>query len=583
MDQKYTYYAFISYKREDESWAKWLQEKLEYFKLPSSLYGSEDNDTPQYIRPVFRDITDLRPGLLSERIKEALDQSKYLIALCSPRYSKSTWCDAEIKRFIETNKAANIIPFIIDGTPYANDDSECFPPSLRSLRGSKNELLGADIRPISSEYAFIQVVASMLDINTDVLWKRYLRNEEQEKARIKAENDRLLTLQSRIVAEKAEKMINEWPYDTQKAVALTSNVLPTNLQYPERPWVIEAEYVLRKCLTEETIIADFTELDCGGIVCYNQEIVIFNGVRGPIDNENPYPPGNYTLRVYNMHNKNLLCTIEGTSAILSNNGLCLISLKDKNSIDLWDTKNWQILNSIKYQNEIEPLICISNDDKLLSIQSKNNIDILSLPSLVVVSSISIDINKSKISSSQFSPNNSLFMVSLLDGTVNIWNIATSELIKTIEYNSILTCSKFINNSTILSAITTKNENSSKDYHSIMRYDLNSSNNLQHISLKGSLWSVSDIYYQEGSKNIIVEDDISNNIYIYDIDSGRKIFDSKGSCKIIITKEGNLNVCCDGTKIKQFQIPSRVEILETAMSKSAGYELSEEDKEEYYLK
>ena len=569
MEQKHTYYAFISYKREDESWAKWLQDKLEYFKLPASLNGSEDNDTPQYIRPVFRDITDLRPGILSKKIKE-------------PRYSQSVWCDAEIKRFIDTNKAANIIPFIIDGTPYTNNDSECFPPSLRSLRGSENELLGADIRPISSEYAFIQVVASMLDINTDVLWKRYLRNEEQEKARIKAENDRLLTLQSRIVAEKAEKMINEWPYDTQKAVALTSNVLPTNLQYPERPWVIEAEYVLRKCLTEETIIADFTELDCGGIVCYNQEIVIFNGVRGPIDNENPYPPGNYTLRVYNMHNKNLLCTIEGTSAILSNNGLCLISLKDKNSIDLWDTKNWQILNSIKYQNEIEPLICISNDDKLLSIQSKNNIDILSLPSLVVVSSISIDINKSKISSSQFSPNNSLFMVSLLDGTVNIWNIATSELVKEIKYFGKLNCSKFIDDYTIYSAIGTKEKNPSKDHHSIMRYDLKSSTNLQPISLNGFLWSVSDLFYQEGSKNIIIED-LYADLYIYDIDSCRKIFDSKGSCKIIITKEGNLNVCCDGTKIKQFQIPSRVEILETAMSKSAGYELSEEDKEEYYLK
>ena len=581
MEQNYTYYAFISYKREDESWAKWLQEKLEYFKLPASLNGSEDNDTPHYIRPVFRDITDLRPGILSERIKEALDQSKYLIALCSPRYSKSTWCDAEIKRFIETNKAANIIPFIIDGTPYANDDSECFPPSLRLLRGSKNELLGADIRPISSEYAFIQVVASMLDINTDILWKRYLRNEEQEKARIKAENDRLLTLQSRIVAEKAEKSINEWPYDTQKAVALASNVLPTNFQYPERPWVIEAEYVLRKCLTEETTIADFTDLDCGGIVCYNQDIVIFNGVRGPIDNENPYPPESFTLRVYNVHNKNLLCTIDGTYAILSNNGLCLIT-KNKNSIELWNTKNWKIINSIKNQNQQKQSICISNDDKLLSIQSKTHIEFVTLPSLETISSISIDEIQTEIRSTQFSPSNSLFMVSLQDGTIYIWDVATSKLIKTIEYNGILTCSKFINNSTILSAITTKNKNSSKDHHSIMRYDLKSSNNLQPISLNGSLWSVSDIYYQEGSKNIIVED-ISNKIYIYDIDSGRKIFDSSGSRKLRILNEGKMIVCRDGIKIIQFRIPSREEIIEIAKSKMNGYVLSEDDKEEYYLK
>jgi len=581
MEQKYTYYAFISYKREDESWAKWLQDKLEYYKLPSSLNGSEDNNTPQYIRPVFRDITDLRPGLLSERIKDALDQSKYLIAICSPKYSQSVWCDAEIKRFIDTNKAANIIPFIIDGTPYANDDSECFPPSLRSLRGSENELLGADIRPISSEYAFIQVVASMLDINTDTLWKRYLRNEEQEKARIKAENDRLLTLQSRIVAEKAEKIISEWPYDTLKAIALASNVLPTNLEYPERPWVIEAEYVLRKCLTEETIIADFEKLDCGGIVCYNQDMVVFNGVRGPKNVEEPYPPGSFTLRVYKLHNKKLLCTIDGTSAILSNNGLYLISLKNHNSIDLWNTKNWQILNTIKYRNEIEQSICISNDDKLLSIQSKTNIDILALPSLEIVSSISLDVNKSKIRSLQFSPNNSLLMISLLDGTINIWNVVASELVKEIKYSGKLNCSKFIDDYMVYSAIGTKDKNSSNVYHQIMRYDLKSSNNLQPISLKGTLWSVSDIYYQEGSKNIIIED-LYADLYIYDIDSCRKIFDSKGSCKIRITKEGNLYVCCGGTKIKQFQIPSRKEILETAMSKLTGYKLSEEDKEENYI-
>jgi WD40 repeat protein len=174
------------------------------------------------------------------------------------------------------------------------------------------------------------------------------------------------------------------------------------------------------------------------------------------------------------------------------------------------------------------------------------------------------------------------MVSLQDGTIYIWDVATSKLIKTIEYNGILTCSKFINNSTILSAITTKNKNSSKDHHSIMRYDLKSSNNLQPISLKGSLWSVSDIYYQEGSKNIIVED-ISNKIYIYDIDSGRKIFDSSGSRKLRILNEGKMIVCRDGIKIIQFRIPSREEIIEIAKSKMNGYVLSEDDKEEYYLK
>ena len=29
------YFAFISYKREDEEWAKWLQHKLEHYKSPA--------------------------------------------------------------------------------------------------------------------------------------------------------------------------------------------------------------------------------------------------------------------------------------------------------------------------------------------------------------------------------------------------------------------------------------------------------------------------------------------------------------------------------------------------------------------
>lgn len=34
---EYTYYAFISYKREDEKWAKWLQKKLESYGFPVAL------------------------------------------------------------------------------------------------------------------------------------------------------------------------------------------------------------------------------------------------------------------------------------------------------------------------------------------------------------------------------------------------------------------------------------------------------------------------------------------------------------------------------------------------------------------
>ena len=78
-----TYLAFISYKHEDKKYAKWLQQKLESFRLP--LYLQEQRpDLPDYPRPIFRDETDLELGLLSENIHRALDHSRYLIVICSP-------------------------------------------------------------------------------------------------------------------------------------------------------------------------------------------------------------------------------------------------------------------------------------------------------------------------------------------------------------------------------------------------------------------------------------------------------------------------------------------------------------------
>ena len=145
----------------------------------------------------------------------------------------------------------------------------------------------------------------------------------------------------------------------------------------------------------------------------------------------------------------------------------------------------------------------------------------------------------------------------------------------------VTCSKFIDNQTIYSAIETKENNSSKAHHSIMRYDLESSINLQPIVLKGLLLSITNLCYQKKSNNLIIEDS-SSEVYIYDINSGLKIFDSTSSRKMQLTEDEKLIVCSSGGIIKQIQIPTKNELLEKAKSKISGYALSEEDKTEYYL-
>ncbi len=172
MSHEYKYIAFISYKREDEKWAKWLQNKLEHYKLPTSVKLDNPN-LPERVRPIFKDTTDLSGGVLEKTIKEALESSKYLIVICSPRAAKSQWVCKEVQEFIDTGREEYIIPFIIEGEPHSsNIETECFPRNLKQLSGSR-ELLGININEMGRDAAAIKIVARMFDLHFDSLWNRH--------------------------------------------------------------------------------------------------------------------------------------------------------------------------------------------------------------------------------------------------------------------------------------------------------------------------------------------------------------------------------------------------------------------------
>jgi len=179
MQQPKEYYAFISYKREDEKWARWLQDKLEHYKFPTNLNGR--TDLPKYIRPTFRDVTDLKPGLLAEEINNALHSSEWLIVVCSPRSAKSPWVCKEAQTFIDLGRADHIIPFVIEGTPFSNDPTtECYPEALLNLTDSQ-ELLAANINELGRDAAAIKVVARMFNLRFDALWQRFEREKRKRR------------------------------------------------------------------------------------------------------------------------------------------------------------------------------------------------------------------------------------------------------------------------------------------------------------------------------------------------------------------------------------------------------------------
>ena len=178
MGKQKEYYAFISYKREDEKWAKWLQNKLEHYRFPTNLNGR--TDLPKHIRPTFRDVTDLTPGLLSEEIDKALRSSEWLIVICSPRSAKSPWVCKEAQTFIDLGRADHIIPFVIEGTPFSKDSaSECYPEALLNLTEGQ-ELLAANIHEMGRDAATIKVVARMFNLHFDTLWRRHKREKKNK-------------------------------------------------------------------------------------------------------------------------------------------------------------------------------------------------------------------------------------------------------------------------------------------------------------------------------------------------------------------------------------------------------------------
>lgn len=160
MDNKRIYdnYAFISYKREDEKWAEWLQRKLEGYKLPTILKKTNPS-LPRHLRPIFRDKTDLGGGILSDELEKQLQNSEFLIVICSPHASRSEWVNKEIQVFIDEGRLGNIIPFIVEGLPHAGSAvEECFPQALK--KQSKPVFPAFSARSLNFIYSILTITAS---------------------------------------------------------------------------------------------------------------------------------------------------------------------------------------------------------------------------------------------------------------------------------------------------------------------------------------------------------------------------------------------------------------------------------------
>ena len=148
--QEYKYFTFISYKSDDlkEAWS--LKKKLDGYKLPTLLCKQYNKDRKP-THEAFLDKTNIQPGDLTDELRENLDNSHYLIVICSPRSAKSEYVTAEIEWFTRNGRENEMFLFIIESDSKHIEAN--FNPAIKEAEkrwskrdGEKREILGVNIK-----------------------------------------------------------------------------------------------------------------------------------------------------------------------------------------------------------------------------------------------------------------------------------------------------------------------------------------------------------------------------------------------------------------------------------------------------
>ncbi len=169
---KYRYDAFISYRHTDldKFVAENLHKQLEAFRLPKSIAKKRKGQKTR-IERVFRDKEELPiTSNLEDPIMTALQNSEWLIVICSPRLRESLWCKKEIETFIAMHGREHVMAVLIEGEP-----AESFPDELlykiekHTLPDGTVEEVKIPVEPLAADVRGKDKKAILKAMKTEVL------------------------------------------------------------------------------------------------------------------------------------------------------------------------------------------------------------------------------------------------------------------------------------------------------------------------------------------------------------------------------------------------------------------------------
>ena len=269
MERKYK--AFISYRHLPLQMevAKAVHRRIEHYTVPKNLR----KDGARKVGLVFRDQDELPiAGSLSANIQTALDNSEFLIVICTPETSGSEWVLREISYFLEHHDHDHVLAVLADGAP-----EEAFPKQITEIRGEDGELLEI-VEPLAANIVAptkakrrrlfqtesLRILAALIGCPYDALYRREQRYRFRRLAIASgtifslaaAFVGLLLNRNAKIEEQLRASQINEsralaaLGYNSFKSgnyrEALSSVLKALPSEENERPYVADAEYTLSR-------------------------------------------------------------------------------------------------------------------------------------------------------------------------------------------------------------------------------------------------------------------------------------------------------------------------------------------------
>ena len=470
-NSEYSNVAFISYKREDEAWAKWLQKKLQYYKLPVEICKKHPNlEFSECPRHVFKDTTDLSGGVLAKAIKAGLDSSKFLIVICSPRAAKSDWVCKEVQEFIDSGREEYIIPFIIEGEPHAkNKENECFPSTLKSLAGER-ELLGININESGRDAAAVKVAAQMFGLSFDSLWQRFKREEKKRKRNIFTAFILAIIVLLSIIAYGAW-MNRQISFERDRTNVANKHLLLANDSIRRQKIALQEandsisnkECVLRKAFDKLKETKQFLAQSNANLVKSNKRILaeqhltllaqsrMMAGVACElVENGSLYQANSIVQELFNgkypytAEAERALRKVNSASFFVfkdtpddvyaiarSPNGNLIVSGGEFGNVNIWNADNGHCIKNIIVENNVTSIDFSHNSKSFAIGGDKGMIKIFDAKQGRMIHEFSVD--DGALSSIRYSPDDG-YIMSCGNGNIKLWNIENGLCVRTVGKN-----------------------------------------------------------------------------------------------------------------------------------------------------